>query len=63
MGGATPVSPLPPAMPPSNGQYVPIVKLQNLPPNAYPGQGILGSPKLYVDGQPVRNLLRYLIIP
>jgi hypothetical protein len=32
-------------------------------PNAYPGQGIFGSPKMYVDGQPVRNLMRYLIIP
>ena len=45
------------------GLYQPIVQLQNMPPNAYAGQGIFGSPKLYVDGQPVRNLLRYLILP
>lgn len=46
-----------------SGPYQPLVKLQNMQPSAYPGQGIIGSPKMYVDGQPVRNLLRYLIIP
>jgi len=43
--------------------YTPLVRLQSFPPNAYAGQGIIGSPKLYVDGQPIRNLMRYLWIP
>lgn len=46
-------SPAPPYQP------QPLLKLQNLPPGTYPGQGIVGQPKAYVDGQPVRNLLRY----
>ncbi len=37
----------------------PLLKLQNLPPGTYVGQGIVGQPKAYVDGQPLRNLLRY----
>jgi hypothetical protein len=40
--------------------YQPIFKLQNLPPGTYMGQGWLGQPKAYVDGQPIRNLLRYV---
>lgn len=43
--------------------YTPLFQLQQFPVNAYAGQGILGSPKLYVDGQPIRNLMRYLWIP
>ena len=38
----------------------PLVKLQNLPPGTYLGQGVIGQPKAFVDGQPVRNLLRYI---
>ena len=49
--------------PPQRPVYQPLVQLQNMQPNTYPGKGIVGSPKLYVDGQPVRNLMRYLIIP
>lgn len=49
--------------PPQRSTYTPLIPLQRFPPNAYAGQGIIGSPKLYVDGQPVRNLLRYLWIP
>ena len=50
--------------PPAGRQvYQPLIALQNMPPSVYPGQGIFGSPKLYVDGQPIRNLLRYLIVP
>lgn len=54
-----PFNPLAPQRP----VYTPLVKLVNMPPSTWPGQGIIGSPKLYVDGQPVRNLMRYLIIP
>lgn len=39
--------------------YTPIFALRNLPPGTYLGQGSLGQPKAYVDGEPVRNLLRY----
>lgn len=38
----------------------PMVRFQNMPPGSYMGQGIVGQPKAYVDGQPMRNLLRYL---
>lgn len=57
----TPTVPFVPA--PQRQTYTPLVQLQNLPAGTYLGQGIIGSPKAYVDGQPVRNLLRYLIIP
>ncbi len=50
-------------LPAARTTYTPLVRLQNFPPNAWPGQGIIGSPKLYVDGQPIRNLFRYLTIP
>ena len=49
--------------PVTTAQYAPLIQVRSMPPNVYAGQGIVGSPKLYVDGQPVRNLLRYLIIP
>lgn len=42
-------------------RYQPLVKLQNLPPGTYLGQGVIGQPKAYVDGQPMRNLLRYIL--
>ena len=41
-------------------QYAPLISLRNLPPGTYVGQGIIGQPKAYVDGEPVRNLLRYI---
>lgn len=34
-----------------------------LPAGTYIGQGWLGQPKAYVNNQPLRNALRYLIIP
>ena len=43
-----------------NGPYRPIVTLRNLPAGTYLGQGIVGQPKAYVDGQPVRNFIRYI---
>jgi hypothetical protein len=42
--------------------YQPVIELQNLPPGAYSGRNWLGQPKLYRDGQPIRNLVRYLQI-
>ncbi len=38
----------------------PVIRFQNMPPGAYMGQGIVGQPKAYVDGQPIRNFLRFL---
>ena len=40
--------------------YRPVVPLAPMPGEFQVGQGILGQPKLYVPGQPVRNFLRYL---
>ena len=40
--------------------YQPLLRLQNMPPGVYLGQGIIGQPTAYVDGQPLRNLLRYI---
>lgn len=42
------------------GVYQPVIRLANLPPGTFVGQGILGQPKAYVDGQPIRNLMRYV---
>ena len=43
------------------GSYRPILSFSNgLPPGTYLGQGIIGQPKAYVDGQPVRNFFRYI---
>jgi len=41
--------------------YTPLISLRNLPPGTYLGQGIIGQPKAYVDGEPVRNLFRYIL--
>lgn len=54
---------LPPPPVPYTAQrptYQPVVQFQNLPPGTYLGQGWVGQPKAYVDGQPVRNLFRYI---
>lgn len=40
--------------------YTPLFALRNLPPGTYLGQGLLGQPKAYIDGEPIRNLLRYM---
>lgn len=40
--------------------YQPLLRFQNLPPGTYMGQGMIGQPTAYVDGQPIRNLLRYI---
>jgi len=43
-----------------SGQYTPLFQFRNMPPGSYLGQGLIGQPTAYVDGQPVRNLLRYI---
>lgn len=51
---------LPPGGPPPSVVYRPAPPVE-LPPNPYHvGHGIIGQPKLYVTGQHVRNILRYL---
>jgi hypothetical protein len=43
-----------------SGVYTPLLKLQYMPAGSYLGQGVIGQPTAYVNGQPVRNLLRYI---
>jgi len=43
-----------------SGVYRPIIRLSNVKPGTYLGQGIVGQPTAYVDGQPIRNLMRYI---
>ena len=38
----------------------PAVSFRNLPPGSYLGTGLVGQPKAYVDGQPIRNLFRFI---
>ena len=45
---------------PSQTKFRPIVPFRNIPPGSYVGQGLLGQPKAYVQGQPLRNLFRYV---
>ncbi len=40
----------------------PLVQFKNMQPGTYLGQGIVGQPKAYVDGQPFRNLFRYFLL-
>lgn len=42
------------------GQYPNLLSFRNLPPGTHLGQGIIGQPTAYVDGQPGRNLLRWI---
>ena len=43
-----------------SGAYQPVIPFRNMSPGTYLGQGIVGQPTAYVDGQPIRNLLRYI---
>ena len=43
-----------------SGQYPNLLSFRNLPPGTQLGQGIIGQPTAYVDGQPARNLLRWI---
>lgn len=50
-------------MPNNNGYnsgYRPLIGFGQTLDNAYLGRGIIGQPTAYVDGQPVRNFIRYL---
>ena len=40
--------------------WAPIIPLRQMPYGTYLGQGIVGQPVAYVDGEPVRNFLRYV---
>ena len=44
---------------PANAGYVPLVGFGQ-GANAQLGRGLYGQPTAYVDGQPVRNFLRYI---
>jgi len=44
---------------PANGGYQPLVGFGQ-GANAQLGRGLYGQPTAYVDGQPVRNFLRYV---
>lgn len=44
---------------PANGGFVPVVGFGQAP-NAQLGRGMYGQPTAYVDGQPIRNFLRYI---
>jgi hypothetical protein len=57
-GGTTPFNPYQPASP--QVPLRPIVPIRSMPTNYEVGQGILGQPKVYVPGQPLRNMLRYI---
>jgi hypothetical protein len=40
--------------------YQPLVPIVSAPPSYYVGRGVIGQPKMYVPGQPIRNFFRYL---
>ncbi len=59
--GAAPVyTPLPPPAYVPATTYKPLLPIAPTPAQYQFGRGIFGQPKVYVPGQPVRNLLRYL---
>jgi len=35
-------------------------RYQNLPPGTYMGESLFGKPKAYVDGEPIRNIFRFI---
>lgn len=41
--------------------YRPTIPNQSLPHGVYVGEGLIGQPKAYVDGQPLRNFLRFVL--
>lgn len=52
--------PCPCPTPPPRYAYRPVYPLFAMPPSYAVGRGLLGQPKLYVPGQPVRNFFRYI---
>ncbi len=45
----------------SPGAYQPLVRVFNMPQGSFLGQGIVGQPEAYVNGQPIANFFRYLL--
>ncbi len=45
----------------SPGAYQPLFRLFNVPQGTFLGQGVLGQPEAYVNGQPVINFFRYIL--
>jgi hypothetical protein len=61
--GASPFSYVPPTSMPATVRkphHGPIIGFGQTLDNSYASRGIVGQPKLYKDGQPVRNFVRYL---
>lgn len=54
------VSSVPYVSSPATTAYQPLVPIVSTPPSYYVGRGVIGQPKMYVPGQPIRNFLRYL---
>lgn len=50
----------PPVVYPPYSVYRPVLPVAPVASSYYVGRGVLGQPKLYVPGQPLRNFLRYL---
>ena len=50
-----------PSTVPVNGNYKPLLPIQGLPAGTYVSQGLIGQPKAFVNGQPVRNVFRYIL--
>jgi hypothetical protein len=62
--GGSPFSYVPPTYMPqpySRSPYRPLIGLGQDLSRAYIGRGVVGQPVAYMDGQPVRNLFRYLL--
>lgn len=52
-----------PAVPVDESRLQPVIALRpTVPEESYAGRGILGQPELYVRGQHVRNVLRYITL-
>lgn len=45
----------------TQGAYQPLVRVFNMPQGTFIGQGIVGSPEAYVNGQPILNFFRYVL--
>ena len=60
VAGGAPPSTSPPVRFDPNNPTQPLIKMQNLPPGTYNGKGVFGHPAQYVDGQPMRNLFRFM---
>lgn len=56
-----PVAVNPAVVPIPQSTFRPVLPLSSMPTSFSLGQGLYGQPKVYPDGQPVRNVLRYLL--